>query len=118
MAVRLSYSVARLICEDPDAVRSQQTTIGADLGVNTLIAAIDGQRVILFSGRTGKASLQYRNNQLVRFQHTLSRTEQESRRHKRLQRRKYAMLSKTARRVCNVCHTASGGGKRRHLLRR
>jgi putative transposase len=107
MEVRLSYGVVRLICEVPDAPRSQDTVIGADLGVNTLIAATDGKRVILISGRAAKATIQYRNKQLARLQQALSRKEQGSRRHRRLQRRKYAMLGKTARRIRDLCHKAT-----------
>ena len=92
MEVRLSYSLVRLVCEIPDETRHQETVLGVDLGVNTLIAATDGQKVILISGRAAKATVQYRNKQLARFQQALSRKEQASRRHKRLQRRKYAML--------------------------
>lgn len=51
MEVRLSYGLVRLICEIPDAPRRKRTTIGVDLGVNTLIAATDGRKVILISGR-------------------------------------------------------------------
>jgi hypothetical protein len=49
--VRLSYGTLRMVCETADAVRPQQTVIGVDLGVNTLIAATDGQKVFLVSGR-------------------------------------------------------------------
>ncbi len=107
MEVRLSYGVVRLICEVPDAPHPQETIIGVDLGVNTLIAATDGQKVILISGRAAKATIQYRNKQLARFQQALSGKEQGSRRHKRLQRRKYAMLGKTARRIRDLCHKAT-----------
>src|SRR5262249_23684298 len=105
--VRLSYGVVRLICETPDAPRPQETVIGVDLGVNTLLAATDGQRAILISGRAAKATIQYRNKQLARIQQALSGTEQGSRRHKRLQRRKYKMLGKTARRIRDLCHKAT-----------
>jgi putative transposase len=107
MEARLSYGVVRLICEIPDTPRSQETVIGVDLGVNTLIAATDGQKAILISGRAAKATIQYRNKQLARFQQALSRKEQGSRRHKRLQWRKYAMLGKTARRIRDLCHKAT-----------
>jgi putative transposase len=107
MEVRLSYSIVRLIFEIPDEARPQETVIGVDLGVNTLIAATDGAKVILISGRAAKATIQYRNKQLARFQQALSRKEQGSRRHKRLQRRKYAMLGKTARRIRDLCHKAT-----------
>jgi putative transposase len=107
MEVRLSYGVVRLICEIPDEARHQETVIGVDLGVNTLIAATDGKRVILISGRAAKATIQYRNKQLSRLQQALSRKERGSRRHKRLQRRKYAMLDKSKRRVRDLCHKAT-----------
>ncbi|HEY7022079.1 MAG TPA: transposase [Ktedonobacterales bacterium] len=107
MEGRLSYGVVRLICEVPDAPFPQETMIGVDLGVNTLVAATDGQRAILISGRAAKATIQYRNKQLARFQQALSGKEQGSRRHKRLQRRKYAMLGKTARRIRDLCHKAT-----------
>ncbi len=107
MEVRLSYSLVRLVCEIPDETRHQETVLGVDLGVNTLIAATDGQKVILISGRAAKATVQYRNKQLARFQQALSRKEQASRRHKRLQRRKYAMLDKSKRRIRDLCHKAT-----------
>jgi putative transposase len=72
-----------------------------------LIAATDGVKSILISGRAAKAIIQYRNKQLARFQQALSRKEQGSRRHRRLQRRKYAMLDKTARRIRDLCHKAT-----------
>jgi putative transposase len=107
MEVRRSYGAVRLICEKPDEACRQETVIGVDLGVNTLIAATDGQRVLLISGRAAKATIQYRNKQLARFQQALVHKEQGSRRHKRLQRRKYRMLGKTARRVRELCHKAT-----------
>jgi putative transposase len=107
MEVRLSYGVVRLICETPDEARPQETIIGVDLGVNTLIAATDGQKVILISGRAAKATVQYRNKQLAHFQQALLHKEKGSRRHKRLQRRKYALLGKTARRIRDLCHKAT-----------
>jgi putative transposase len=107
MEARLSYGVVRLVCEIPDEARHQETVIGVDLGVNTLIAATNGQKVILISGRAAKATVQYRNKQLARFQQALSRKERGSRRHKRLQRRKYAMLDKTTRRMRDLCHKAT-----------
>jgi putative transposase len=107
MDVRLSYGALRLICEVADVARPQQTVIGVDLGVNTLIAATDGQRVILMSGRAAKATIQRRNKQLARLQQAQATCTKHSRRYKRLQRRKYAMLGKTKRRVRDVCHKAT-----------
>jgi len=77
------------------------------LGVNTLIAATDGATVILISGRAAKATVQYRNKQLARFQQALARKEQGSRRHKRLQRRTHQMLEKRKRRIRDLCHKAT-----------
>jgi putative transposase len=107
MEVRLSHGLVRLICEIPDAARPQQTVIGVDLGVNTLIAATDGQRVIVISGRAAKATVQYRNKQLARLRQAQSACTKHSRRYKRLQRRKYAMLDKTKRRIRDLCHKAT-----------
>jgi putative transposase len=107
MEVRLSYGTIRIICEVPDEARPQQTVIGVDLGVNTLIAATDGHKAILISGRAAKATIQYRNKQLARLQQAQSSKARGSRRHKRLQRRKYKMLGKTARRIRDLCHHAT-----------
>ena len=107
MEVRLSYGVVRLIGEIADAPRPEQTVIGVDLGVNTLIAATDGQRVLLISGRGAKATIQYRNKQLAHISEMQSKCEKYSRRYTRLQRRKYRMLGKTKRRVRDICHKAT-----------
>jgi putative transposase len=107
MEVRLSYGTLRLICEVADAPRPQQTVIGVDLGVNTLIAATDGRKVLLISGRAAKATIQYRNKQLARLQQAQSACTKHSRRSKRLQRRKYRMLGKTKRRIRDLCHKAT-----------
>jgi putative transposase len=107
MEVRLSYGTLRLICEVSDEARPQQTLIGVDLGVNTLIAATDGAKVILISGRAAKATIQYRNKQLARLQQAQSACAKHSRRYKRLQRRKYQMLDKTKRRIRDLCHKAT-----------
>ena len=105
--VRLSYGVVRLTCETIDNQRPQSTVIGVDLGVNTLLAATDGQRAILISGRAAKATIQYRNKQLARFQQAQAAKIKGSRRYKRLQRRKYAMLSRAKRRIRDLCHKAT-----------
>lgn len=107
MEVRLSYGVARLICEVPDAPRPEQTVIGVDLGVNTLAAATDGQRVILISGRAAKATVQYRNKRLASLSARQSRCLKYSRRYTRLQRRKYHLLGKTKRRIRDLTHKAT-----------
>jgi putative transposase len=105
--VRLSYGLVRLICAVPDGKRPQETIIGVDLGVNTLIAATDGQKVILISGRAAKATIQYRNKKLARIQHLQSGKQKGSRRHKRLQRGKYRLLNRSKRRIRDLCHKAT-----------
>jgi putative transposase len=107
MEVRLSYGVVHLVCEVPDQARPQQTVIGVDLGVNTLIAASDGHKAILISGRAAKATIQYRNKQLARIQQLQSGKQKGSRRHKRLQRRKYQLLDRPKRRIRDLCHKAT-----------
>lgn len=107
MEVRLSYGTVRLICEIPDEKRPQDVVIGVDLGVNTLLAATDGQKVILISGRAAKATIQYRNKQLASLQQRQAKLTKGSRRHKRLQRRKYRLLDKTKRRIRDLCHKAT-----------
>jgi putative transposase len=107
MEARLSYGVVRLVCEVVDSPRPEQALIGVDLGVNTLIAATDGQKAILISGRAAKATIQYRNKQLARFQQAQAGKVKGSRRHKRLQRRKYRMLDQAKRRIRDLCHKAT-----------
>src|SRR5262249_24315070 len=106
MEVRLSYGLIRLICEVPNQQRRQETIIGVDLGVNSLIAATDGHRVMLISGRAAKATIQYRNKQLARIQQAQSGKSTGSRRHTRLQRRKYQLLDQAKRRIRDLCHKA------------
>lgn len=107
MEVRMSYGTVCLVCEVPNAIHPQQTVVGVDLGVNTLIAASDGQKVILLSGRAAKSTIQYRNKQLAKLQQAQAGKSKGSRRYKRLQRRKYRMLGKAKRRVRDLCHKAT-----------
>jgi putative transposase len=107
MEVRLSYGVVRLICQVPDVPCPQRTIIGVDLGANSLIAATDGQKVLLISGRGAKATIQYRNKQLAGINARQARLIKGSGRWKRLQRRKYSMLGKTKRCIRDICHNAT-----------
>ncbi|HEU4783840.1 MAG TPA: transposase [Ktedonobacterales bacterium] len=107
LEVRLSFGVVRLICEVTDAPRPQQTVIGVDLGVNTLIAATDGAKVFLVSGRGVKAVLQWRNKTVASIQQAQSKKTKGSLRWKRLQRRKYQVLNKTKRQVRDATHKAT-----------
>jgi putative transposase len=107
MEVRLSFGIVRLVCAVPDTPRPQQTIIGVDLGVNTLLAATDGVRVFLVSGRGVKAVIQWRNKTLASLQQPQSSKTKYSRRWKRLQRRKYHVLDKTKRQVRDATHQAT-----------
>jgi hypothetical protein len=107
LMMRLAYGAVRLIGERPDEAHHQGSAVGIDLGVNALIAANDGRKVLLISGRTAKATTQYRNKRLARFQQSLSGKKQRWRRHRRLQRRKYTMVDQARRRVRDECHKAT-----------
>ena len=107
MEVRISMAAVRLICEIPDAPRPQKIVIGVDLGVNTLIAATDGEKAILVSGRGAKATVQYRNKRLASCSHAQSAKTKGSRQWKRLQKRKARMLAKTHRRMRDLTHKAT-----------
>ncbi len=105
--VRLAYSRVLVVCEVPDEPRPAQTTIGVDLGVNTLIAATDGDTAVLINGREAKATVQWRNKRLSNLQEKQSRHEQGSRRWKRLQRCKRKLLAKAHNRVRDLTHKAT-----------
>jgi putative transposase len=107
MEVRVSLGAVRLVCEVPDEPRPQQTIIGVDLGVNTLIAATDGEKALLVSGRAAKAIVQGRNKRLAAIQQAQSRKTKGSRRWKQLQRRKATMLAKAYRRLRDLMHKAT-----------
>jgi putative transposase len=107
MEVRLSFGVVCLVCEVPDTARPQQTVIGVDLGVNTLLAATDGVRVFLVSGRGVKAVIQWRNKTLASIQQAQSSKTRYSLRWKRLRRRKYQVLGKAKRQVRDATHKAT-----------
>src|SRR5262249_31166144 len=107
MEVRLSYGIVRLICEVADVPGPQQTVIGVDLGVNTLVAASDGMKVFLMSGRGVKAVRGWRNKTLVDIHHAQAGKTRGSRRWKRLQRRTYQLLGKTKCQVRDATHKAT-----------
>lgn len=107
MEVRLHYGLIELICEVPDEVKPIGTTIGVDLGVNTLIAATDGNKAVLVSGRAVKSTIQWRNKRLAEIQQAQSSKTKGSSRWKQLQRRKYRVLDKSRRRIDDVLHKAT-----------
>jgi putative transposase len=104
---RLAYGRVLVVCEVPDEAHLAQTTIGVDLGVNTLIAATDGEKAVLVSGREAKATVQWRNKRLARLVSRQSQHQRGSRRYQRLQRRKYKLLDKAHRRIKDITHKAT-----------
>lgn len=107
MEVRLCMGRVLLVCEIPNTPRYQERVIGVDLGVNTLIAATDGQKAVLVSGREAKATVQWRNKNLASIQQRQSALTKGSRQWKRLQRRKAKMLSKARNRIRDITHKAT-----------
>jgi putative transposase len=105
--LRLSFGTVRIVCEVLEVPRPQQTVIGVDLGVNTLIAATDGVKAVLVNGRGVKAVIQWRNKTMARLQQAQSPKTKGSRRWKRLQRRKHRLLDKTKRQVRDATHKAT-----------
>lgn len=107
MEVRLSMARVLLVCEVAEIATPQHAVIGVDLGVNTLIAATDGNTALLVSGRAAKATVQYRNKRLASCSHAQSTQAKGSRQWQRLQRRKAKMLAKTHRRIRDLTHKAT-----------
>jgi putative transposase len=107
MEVRLGYGDVEIVCEVIDAPRDPGPTIGVDLGVNTILAATDGNKAILISGREIKATIQVRNKNLAEIVSKQAKKRKGSRRHKRLQRAKYRMLNRTKNKVRDLCHKAT-----------
>ena len=107
MEVHLSYGKISAVCEVPDEATFAKTTIGVDLGVNTLIAATDGKTALLVSGREAKATIQWRNKCLASMLSKQANHERGSRRHKRLQRRKQKLLEKSRSRIKDITHKAT-----------
>jgi putative transposase len=107
MEVRLGYRRLLLVCEVPTEPRPTGATIGVDLGVNTLIAATDGEKAVLVNGREAKATVQWRNKRLASLSQRQSRQTKSSRRWRRLQRRKRKMLAKAKHRIHDQTHKAT-----------
>jgi putative transposase len=107
MEVRLNYGSVEVVCQVEEPARGGGPTIGVDLGVNTVIAATDGEKAILVNGREIKATIQFRNKQLAEIAARQSRKMKGSRRHRRLQRRKYRTLGWAKNKVRDLCHKAT-----------
>jgi hypothetical protein len=107
MEVRLGYGEVELVCEVLTEPRPPGPTIGIDLGVNTILAATDGDKAILVSGREIKATVQLRNKRLAAIVAKQAKKRKGSRRHKRLQRSKHRMLGRTKNKVRDLCYKAT-----------
>ncbi|HEX2618870.1 MAG TPA: transposase, partial [Phototrophicaceae bacterium] len=107
MEVRLTYGRVLLVCKIPDQELQPASIIGVDLGVNTLIAATDGEKVLLVNGRSVKSTVQWRNKRLKEITIAQNSHTRYSRRWKRLQRRKRKMLDKARNRVQDATHKAT-----------
>ncbi len=101
------YGRVLIVCKVSEELRLPVGTIGVDLGVNTLIAATDGARAIVISGREAKATVQWRNKKLAGIQEKQSTKQKGSSRWLKLQRRKHKMLGKAKRRIKDICHKAT-----------
>lgn len=111
MEAQLTYGIVRIVCEVPDPHAgidpATAPVVGVDLGVNTLVAATDGERAVLVSGRAAKAIVQYRNKASAELSSRIDRAKRGSKRRKRLVRAKYAMLGKSARKLKDTLHKAT-----------
>jgi putative transposase len=96
-----------LLIYEIDEEKVEQTKIGIDLGVNTLIAATDGNKAILISGREIKATLQLKNKRIASIQRSQSKLDRGSRYWKRLQRRKSKMLNRTNNKIRDLLHKST-----------
>ena len=107
MEVRLHYGCIEMVCAIAEGIRSGGPTIGIDLGVNTLLAATDGEKALLLSGRAVKATMQLRNKRLAEITAKQAHKTKGSRRHQRLQRVKYQILGTTTNKIRDLCHKAT-----------
>jgi putative transposase len=107
MEVRLHFGKVELVCQVPDVVHPTGPVIGIDLGVNTLLAATDGERVVLVSGRSVKSVVRLRNKRIGEITAKQSHKVKGSRRWRKLQRRKYRTLDRAHHQVRDLCHKAT-----------
>ena len=107
MEAKLLFGRLLVVCQIPDPAVQSGPLIGVDLGVNTLIAATDGEKTLLISGREAKATIQWRAKNLASLSSKQSTKTKYSRRYKRLQRRKYKLLGKARNRIKDIVHKAT-----------
>ena len=115
MEIQLGFDELRLILavEMPSQEEITIPIVGVDLGVNTLIAATDGETALLVSGRGIKALVRYRNKKLGEItrkqtkKHNGLAKKKGSRRWRKLQRAKRKMLATNRRRINALIHKAT-----------
>jgi putative transposase len=107
MEVRLHFGKVELVYEVSTIVHPPGPVIGVDLGVNTLLAATDGNQALLVSGRVVKSVVRLLNKRLAEMSAKQSGQTRGSRRWRKLQRHKYRMLDKSRRRIRDLCHKAT-----------
>ena len=106
--IRLEFSKLSLVYKVGDEAESEAPEVVAiDPGVNTLLAATDGVRVVQVSGRAVKSMIQYRNKALAEIVQRQSFHKKGSKRWKRLQRAKRNMLACQRRKVRDTAHKAT-----------
>jgi putative transposase len=105
---RVSYDKIRIVIEtEGEDSAAAETVVGVDLGVNTLIAATDGERALLVSGRQVKSLIRYRNKKIAELDALISRCKNGSRRKKALVQRKWQIRNNTANRIADLVHRAT-----------
>ena len=104
--VRLGLFNIILVCECPDEIQPVPSgkEIGVDLGVNTVVAATDGEKAVVISGREIKSEIRNRNKTLAKLSAKQTGKQKGSRRSKRIQKRKKKFLAKSKRRVRDILH--------------
>jgi len=110
MEARLEFCSVSLVYAIPardEAVQDNVPVVAVDPGVNTLMAATDGEKVVLVSGRAVKAMVQYRNKTLAEITQRQSFHKKGSRRWRKLQKRKRHMLARSKRKVRDCVHKAT-----------
>lgn len=107
MEARLCFGRILLTYQIADKKLDCYAVIGVDLGVNTLIAATDGKKAVLISGRGAKSIIRYRNKKLSSLQAKQSKLSKGSRRWKRLARCKHKMLNKCHAKLHDTVHKAT-----------
>lgn len=106
--VTLHFGVVRIVCKVPDVeFHTTLTVVGGDFGVNSIIAATDGNTAIVVSGREAKAIVQYRNKRLGEAFTALDKCKPGSRKHKKLSRRKRKMLRTCNNKIRDIAHKAT-----------